>query len=87
MKEKFTDSAKITITGREHYDDSEESKFVHFKRWEKNGKRRIYLNDYKRRTFGFIDCETGKYTQYDSNGLTREQITAAIDTFRENYEI
>lgn len=87
MKEKFTESAKITITGREHWDDSETSKFVYFKRWEKNGKRRIYMNDYKRRTFGFIDCATGEYTQYDSNGLTREQITAAVDTFREKYEI
>lgn len=30
-----------------------------FKRWEKSGYRRIYINDYKRRSLGYIDLNNG----------------------------
>ncbi len=35
-------------------DDS--SNYLYFNLWEKNGRKRIYANDYKRRSVGYIDC-------------------------------
>lgn len=33
-----------------------ESNYLYFSMWEKYGKKRIYINDYKRRSVGYIDC-------------------------------
>ena len=82
----FEQTAKVVISGRENYDDDSASKFLSFNAWEKYGKSRIYINDYKRRTIGYIDRETREYTQQDSNGLTKEQITAALDSFCRAYQ-
>lgn len=82
----FEQTAKVVILGRENYYDDDASKFLTFNSWEKYGKRRIYINDYKRRTIGFIDRETREYTQQDSNGLAKEQISAAIEAFCAAYE-
>ncbi len=83
---KFEKEAKIVIAGREHYDDDQESKYITFKLWEKGGNRRIYINDYKRRTFGYIDIATGEYTELETNGLKADQIAAAIEAFKAEYE-
>lgn len=37
-------------------DHDDASNYLTFKLWEKNGRKRIYVNDYKRRTVGYIDC-------------------------------
>ena len=37
-----------------------DSNYLTFKLWEKGGKRRIYINDYKRRSCGYIDLNNGK---------------------------
>lgn len=34
-----------------------DSNYLTFKLWEKGGKRRIYMNDYKRRSCGYIDLD------------------------------
>lgn len=72
---KFENEAKIVIAGREHYDDDQESKFTYFKRWEKGGKRRIYVNDYKRRTYGYIDISTKEYVEIEHNNNIEKTIT------------
>ena len=36
-----------------------DSNYLTFKMWEKNGNRRIYINDYKRRSCGYIDLNNG----------------------------
>lgn len=72
---KFEKQAQIVIAGREHYDDDQASKFVYFKLWEKGSKRRIYVNDYKRRSFGYIDCETKQYVEIDHNNVIEEAVT------------
>lgn len=33
-----------------------ESNYLYFSLWEKYGKKRIYINDYKMRSVGYIDC-------------------------------
>lgn len=81
--QQFDKTAKMVVLGREHYEDA--SKYLTFNAWEKYGKRRIYINDYKRRTIGYIDRETGEYTQHGNNGLTAEQISSAINAFRTAY--
>lgn len=74
-KIRFEKSAKIVIAGREHYDDDQASKFVYFNLWEKNGKRRIYVNDYKRRTYGYIDLATKAYTEVEYKNSIEEAVT------------
>ena len=84
-KERFEKAARIVIEGREHYDDDQASKFTYFNAWEKYGKRRIYVNDYKRRTIGYIDRDTKQFMLSDNNGLTSKQIAAAVDSFTARY--
>lgn len=56
-----------------------------FNRWEKAGKRRIYINDYKRRTIGFIDMDNGEFTKKNGQGRTDSEINAAIESFKSKY--
>ena len=81
---KFEKTASMTIIGRENYTD--ECGKLTFNNWEKGGKRRIYINDYKRRTIGFIDRDTKEYTQYDNQGLNKAEINGTIEAFRAMYE-
>ena len=55
--------------------------YLYFSLWEKYGKKRIYINDYKRRTVGFIDCLNGNQIDTD-NYYVRE----TAEYFRERYE-
>lgn len=86
IMKKFEKEAKITITGRENYADDDAAKFLNFKLWEKGGKKRIYVNDYKRRTLGYIDSETKEWMWSDNNGLTKDQVNAAIEAFKAEYD-
>lgn len=62
--------------------------FVTFKSWSKNGKKRIYLNDYKRRTIGYIDQNNdNELVIYDRQGSTAEEIDYAASHFTAAYAI
>ena len=80
-KEELTGTAQIVIPGRENYGD--ESMYLNFKAWAKADKKRIYINDYKRRTLGYI--ENGTLTITDTCGISRVTITAMFDTFAAKY--
>ena len=54
----FSGMIKIVNPSKAHYDDDSECKYITFKLWEKGSKRRVYINDYKRRTVGFIENGT-----------------------------
>jgi len=61
----FDGFAKVLIPGKEDYLESE-SNYMTFKLWEKGTKKRVYINDCKRRSYGFIDCNT-KEMDIDGN--------------------
>ena len=84
-KEKFKKSAKILKPG---YDESccSDSAYLYFSLWEKYGKSRVYINDYKRRTLAYIDRETKQITEYDLCGVSRKEYDAVVNTFFEKYE-
>lgn len=81
VKKTFEGIAKVVITGRENYD--EDSMYLTFKAWEKGNIKRIYINDYKRRTVGYI--ENGEFTLKDNQGLNRTAIDSTISKFTEEY--
>lgn len=80
-KKKFEQRAKVLKPG---YPGCSESNFLFFNRWQKNGKDRIYVNDYKRRTIGFF--ENGEFTKYENFGLTAEELNGTLDAFKAQYE-
>ena len=82
VKEKFTKSAKILKEGSLGESDSD---YLYFSRWEKYGKKRAYINDYKGRTIGYI--ENGKFVKYDGMGCTEKEIQSTIDSFYSCYEM
>ena len=58
-----------------------ESDFLFFKKWEgRNGEKRIYINDYRRRTIGYL-TETGELELIDRQGNYQEEIDTAIKNF------
>lgn len=64
-KKKFSSNEKVAIieNGETNvYIGTEfdsESNYYTFNLWERYGKKRIYVNDYKRRSVGYIDCNNG----------------------------
>lgn len=58
-----------------------ESNYLHFSLWEKYGKKRIYINDYKMRSVGHIDCLDGNRVNTDNKYVRETAIW-----FVENYE-
>lgn len=82
-KKEFNGFVKLVISGREHYSDDDYSKFLSFKAWEKNGVKRIYVNDYCRRTIGCI--ENGEFTLKDRQGLSRSEADVTIERFMSEY--
>lgn len=64
--------------------DGGESNFYKFKLWEKGGKRRIYINDYKRRSVGYIDMNNGNEIEMEYSMNSDQYRTAKW--FLENYE-
>lgn len=85
VKEKFEKKAKILKPG---YDETRcsDSAYLYFSLWEKYGKSRIYINDYKQRTLAYIDKTTKEITEYDLCGVSRKEYNAVINTFFEKYE-
>ena len=57
--------------------------FLTFKAWENYGKKRIYINDYKRRTLGYI--ENGEVIIKDKQGNFDSEIEYAINNFKSQY--
>ena len=76
--EKFAKVAK-----KENASDNDDAGFLFFKKWEKNGKRRIYVNDYKKRTVGYI--ENNAFTLIDMQGNFKSEIEFALKKFNETY--
>lgn len=74
------------IPKKDNADPEVKSAFLTFKVWEKAGKRRIYINDYKRRTLGYIDCNNGEINIDDKQGNTQAEIDYAIAKLKEEYE-
>ena len=93
MKRKFNDTfAKIPkIKNGKLYNENvgtvldSESNYLTFKVWEKGSKKRIYVNDYKRRTVGYIDCNNNNAIVCDYREGNENHDT--IKWFLENYEI
>ena len=76
----FEGSATFTKNGR-----TDECDMLTFKYWAKNGKERIYINDYKRRTIGYIDVTTGEVVINDKQGNYESEIEMAIEGFIAEY--
>ena len=76
----FEGSAKFTKNGR-----TDECDMLTFKYQEKNGKERIYINDYKRRTIGYIDVTTGEVVINNNQGNYESEIEMAIEGFIAEY--
>ena len=74
----FEGSATFTKNGR-----TDECDMLTFKYWAKNGKERIYINDYKRRTIGYIDVTTGEVVI--NNNHYESEIEMAIEGFVAEY--
>ena len=60
------------------------SNFYKFNLWEKGGKRRIYINDYQRRSMGYIDLNNNNEIEVNYSQDSDQYRTAKW--FIENYE-
>ncbi len=80
----FSGMIKIVNPSKAHYDDDSECKYITFKLWEKGSKRRVYINDYKRRTVGFI--ENGTVEIINNQGIDRSDINECVNSFMTSYE-
>lgn len=76
----FEGSTTFTKNGR-----TDECDMLTFKYWAKNGKERIYINDYKRRTIGYIDVTTGEVVINNRQGNYESEIEMAIEGFIAEY--
>lgn len=67
-KKEFTGIAKVERI--DHISGTDDAAYYTFKVWEKNGKKRIYVTDYQRRTIGYIDCDNENQiiTDYSPRG-------------------
>lgn len=88
---KFERYAKVAIVdangtcnpncGSAHDD---ESNYLIFKLWEKNGRKRVYANDYKKRSVGYIDLNSNNSIVSD---FTKGEFFETMKYFVANYEI
>ncbi|WP_405345935.1 hypothetical protein [Ruminococcus sp.] len=78
-KTAFEGFAKVAKCAETYHD----CHFLTFKLWEKGDKKRIYINDYKRRTLGYI--ENGNTIINDRQGNTQEEIDYALNAFNATY--
>lgn len=85
MKENFVKYAKVLKCKTEYVE--EESNYLTFRLWEKGDKKRIYINDYKTRTIGYIDILTGDVVIENSHGNSETEIDYAIENFFSDYDI
>ena len=74
------------IGKREKADAEIASQWLTFKLWEKSGKSRVYISDYKRRTLGYIDLDNGNEVVInDHQGNMQEEIDFAVSAFFAEY--
>lgn len=59
-----------------------ECNYLTFNLWEKGNKKRIYVNDYKRRSVGYIDVANGNEIVTDNR-----YVEETAEWFLQNYEI
>ncbi len=89
QKIKFNSVAKVAIVEKgevnpycgTEYDS--ESNYYDFKLWQKGNYHRIYINDYKRRTVGYIDLDNGNALVSD---FSKGPVVETAAWFLENYE-
>lgn len=82
MKE-FT---KVRIAKRADANNEIDSHFLTFTAWSKGDKNRVYINDYKRRTLGFIDLDNNHNVVInDRQGNMQSEIDFAIAAFVAEY--
>lgn len=81
-KKAFENTAKVAY--RTYADGTtDDCCFITFNAWNKGGHNRVYLNDYKRRTIGYI--ENGSFVIASNQGIATSDIDKAINIFRETY--
>lgn len=81
VKTQFNGFAKLAQPSRANGDD--ECCYLYFKGWQRYGKSRVYINDYKCRTLGYI--ENGEAIVNNKQGLDIADINACISTFMSSY--
>lgn len=88
---KFTTFAKVAIIDKDGNTNpwigtknDDESNYLTFKYWHKGNYKRIYTNDYKRRTVGYIDLVTEEIISDYSNN---SDYIRTMKFFLENFEI
>lgn len=81
MMNNFT-TAKIA----KRADAESDSHFLTFNFWSKGDKHRVYINDYKRRTLGYIDLDSNnELVISDNQGNTAGEIEYAVAAFTAEY--
>lgn len=78
-KKNLTGTAKIAKI-QDAFDDCH---YLTFKLWTKGDKKRVYINDYKRRTLGYI--EGANVIINDRQGNSQSEIDFAVKAFNETY--
>lgn len=88
MKEKFEKRVKMLKPGYDGLSENDlpNSAWLYFTSWEKYGKSRIYINDYKGRKIAYIDKRTKKINEYCLYGVTREEYDSVLNDFLAKYE-
>lgn len=83
MNKEFT---KVAIAKRADADAENTAHFLTFSLWSKGDKHRVYINDYKRRTLGYIDLDNNnEIVINDRQGNFQEEIDYAIAAFTAEY--
>lgn len=80
-KKEFPGYAKIEKA--EDVKEYGDSAYLYFKLWAKGNHRRIYINDYKRRTLGYI--ENGEVAISNRQGVAEREIEYAVSKFNAEY--
>ena len=88
-KIKFNGNAKVAkiINGKKamyvgtEYDS--DSNYLTFKLWERGSLRRIYINDYRRRSVGYIDINNNNALE---TSFAKGEVVDTANWFMENYE-
>lgn len=79
MMKQFT---TMRIAKAANADSEVESQHLNFNYWSKGDKHRVYINDYKRRTLGYIDLDNSNTVEIsDRQGNTQAEIDYAIAVF------
>lgn len=79
MLKQFT---TMRIAKAANADSDVDSQHLTFNYWSKGDKHRVYINDYKRRTLGYIDIDNDNAVEInDRQGNTQAEIDYAIAAF------